>query len=58
MLTCLHSHLNKILIANNYPKNTHSYIQLEEASNTLNGIVVLNHLISSTKDLKLAFLQK
>ena len=35
-----------------------SFINLPEAQDIINYIAVLNHLISNTKDLKLAFLQK
>lgn len=57
-LTRLHINLNRILNAKNACKKEGTFINVPEAQDTLNCIAVLNHLISSTKDLKLAFLQK
>lgn len=57
-LARLYINLNRILVAKNVSRKEGSFINLPEAQDTINCIAVLNHLISNTKDLKLAFLQK
>ena len=54
----LYSSLNKLMLAKNSQKQEKKEMALKEAAPILNSISVLNHLLASTKDLKLAFLQK
>ena len=46
------------MLAKNSQKQEKKEMAMKEAAPILNSISVLNHLLASTKDLKLAFLQK
>ena len=58
LLAKLYSSLNKLMTTKNHQKQEKKENILKEAAPILNSISVLNHLLASTKDLKLAFLQK
>lgn len=57
ILAKLYANLNKMLVSKNHQKRE-GVFDFEEGKDVVNSIAVLNHLISGTKDLKLAFLQK
>ena len=45
-------------MAKGYPKQEKQPISIQDGAAGLNHIAILTHLLNSTKDLKLAFLQK
>lgn len=58
--TTLYSQLNQLLAKHKllYTPSSSNEINIDGQENLLNNISVLNHLIASTKDLKMAFLSR
>ena len=58
LLARLYTSLNRLMASKGHQKQEKREALLKETAPILNNVAVLNHLLASTKDLKLAFLQK